>query len=302
MIGLFRPGIIAENNDEPAEIRGLNKNQLYLLLSETYLLPAPDSKGVNRTYLVGVYTNTNYRVNLVEYKRFEAELTPNQQKKVNLVNLAYTLRKLNSLLVESGQRPLGFPNFTIPEETWLTKVARWVDRKNLMEFFQVHIEPLGVPRIDSERVHAGRVEAHRFLFQGNGLLDNHRVYQTVKEISESYRRIISRRIDLEEIELQRNTMRERLTEEEALLKTSLLKASTTIVAIAQNGFNPEDLYIEGEERGLNNRHQLQEVGRLLKYIYCTDSVLDRGDEVMDLTINGVDRPRPQTPHRPQTPR
>ena len=104
------------NSPQPPAIRNLTKNQLYLMLSETYLLPSIESKGINRTYLVGVYTDQNYRLNLLEYKRFEAELTPSQQKKTNLVNLAYILRKLNALLVEENRRPLGFPDFIIPEE------------------------------------------------------------------------------------------------------------------------------------------------------------------------------------------
>ena len=288
MIGLNRPGNVNgnANQEEPPAIRNLSKNQLYLLLGETYLLPAIDSKGVNRSYLVGVYSNTNYRVNLLEYKRFEAELTPNQQKKTNLVNLAYILRKLNALLVESGQRALGLPDFIIPEESWLTKVARYVDRRNVMEFFHASIENNAIPRIMSEQVHHGRDAAHRFLFAGNGLMDNQKVYNAVKDISDSYRRIISRRIDLEEIEQQRNAMTARLQDEEAILKSNLFKAATTIVAIAQqDNFNPDDLYLEGDDQAQANRLQLQEVNRLLKYIYCTDSVLDRSAEVVDLTNN-----------------
>jgi hypothetical protein len=292
MIGLNRPGHpnAQAAQDEPPAIRNLTKNQLYLLLSETYLLPSIESKGINRTYLVGVYTDQNYRLNLLEYKRFEAELTPSQQKKTNLVNLAYILRKLNALLVEENRRPLGFPDFIIPEEGWLTKVARYIDRKNVMEFFQASIDPMGVPLTVSDRVHHGRNAAYRFLFEGNALLDNQKVYHSVKDISESYRRIISRRIDLEDLEQQLNAMRARLHDEEAVLKSNIFKAATTIVAIAQqDNFNPDDLYMEGDDRALANRVQLQEVCRLLKYIYCTDSVLDRTQEVMDLTNNNFGR-------------
>jgi hypothetical protein len=292
MIGLNRPGLpnAQAAQDEPPAIRNLTKNQLYLLLSETYLLPGIESKGVNRNYLVGVFTDQNYRLNLLEYKRFEAELTPSQQKKTNLVNLAYILRKLNALLVETGRRPLGFPDFIIPEEGWLTKVARYIDRKNVMEFFQAAIDPMGLPLNVSERVHSNRTAAYEYLFEGNALLENQKVYHSVKDISESYRRIISRRIDLEDLEQQLNAMRARLHDEEAVLKSNIFKSATTIVAIAQHdNFNPDDLYMEGDDRALANRVQLQEVCRLLKYIYCTDSVLDRTQEVMDLTNNNFRR-------------
>ena len=80
MIGLNRPGQLNAQaaQDEPPAIRNLTKNQLYLLLSETYLLPAIDSKGLNRAYLVGVYTDQNYRLNPPWYKPVEARLTPRQ--------------------------------------------------------------------------------------------------------------------------------------------------------------------------------------------------------------------------------
>ena len=85
-------------------------------------------------------------------------------------------------------------------------------------------------------------------------------------------------------------MRVRLHDEESVLKANIFMSATTIVAIAQqDNFNPDDLYIEGDDRALANRVQLQEVCRLLKYIYCTDSVLDRTQEVLDLTNNNFAR-------------
>jgi len=36
-----------ESENEPENIRKLTKNQFYTMLSETYLLPTIDSKGVN---------------------------------------------------------------------------------------------------------------------------------------------------------------------------------------------------------------------------------------------------------------
>jgi len=262
MIGLTRPQQHQENENEPENIRKLTKNQLYTMLSETYLLPTIDSKGVNRAYLVAVYIGNVYRLPLLEYKRFEAELTPTQQKKTPLINLAYILRKLNALLVESHRRPLGFPPFVIPEETWLTKVARFVDRKNVMEFFQQELEPIGQPMHLSERVHQARRNAHRYVFNNNNLLENNRVFNSLKEISDCYRRIISRQIDIEDIANARQELERKLAEEEALLKSSLVKASTTIVAAAQADFDPDQIYMEGDEVGIQNRAQMSDITRL----------------------------------------
>lgn len=264
MIGLQRPGQVRLNEDEPIEIRQYNKQQLYFALCQQYLLPPIESKGVNRAYLVGVYTHQHFRVALIEYKRFEAELTPAQLKKTGLVNLMYILRKLNALLVEKGERTLGFPGFIIPEEAWLCKVARFVDRKNVMEFFQVSLQDIQPLEINSDRVHHGRVLAHRYIFANNHLLDNPKVFQTVKDISDSYRKIISKRIDLEEANHARQQLVNRINEEEALLKSLLVRASTTIIGVANDQFDPEAIYIEDNDNGniQAQRIQLGEMTRL----------------------------------------
>ena len=87
MIGLHRPTVQSDNTDEPLAIKGKTKKQLHMMLSEEYCLPTIDSKGVNRYYLVGVYLGKHFRVQQMEMKRFEIELTPQQQKRTNLVNL-----------------------------------------------------------------------------------------------------------------------------------------------------------------------------------------------------------------------
>lgn len=262
MIGLNRtqPGQAGVN--EPPEIRNLNKHSLYNLLADQFLLPPLESRGVNRIYLVGVYTNRNYRVPIMDYKRFEAELTAAQTKKTALVNLGYILRKLNRLLAERGENNLGFADYVVPEEAWLCKIARYVDRKNLMEFFGASLEDLQPVIIPTERVHYGRTLAFRYIFNDNQLIQNSKVFNAVKEISECYRRIISKRIDLEEIHHAQQQMVAKLAEEEGALKALLVKGATTIISTANEQFNPEDIYIEGAEQANAGRVQLAEMTRL----------------------------------------
>jgi hypothetical protein len=282
MIGLNRPMQAHANPDEPPEVRNLTKSQLYVQLAEVYLLPPPDSRGVNRAYLVGVFTHRHYRLPLLEYKRFAVELTPLQLKKVKLVNLSYTLRKLNALLEEQHAPTLGFAEFTIPEEVWLTKIARFVDRKNVMEFFQASLQPIGQAQFMSERVHGSRTNAHQFVFADNNILENPRVHQSVVEISECYRRIISKRIDIEEMARELQVLRNKLRDEEATQKSALIKSATIIISVAEDNFNPDQLYIEGNENAVNQRLQMVRIQRMLKFIYCTDSVLDRDAETAEL--------------------
>jgi hypothetical protein len=262
MIGLQRPGQGQANANEPAELRTLSKHALYNMLADQFLLPPLDSKGINRIYLVGVYANRNYRVPLMDFKRFEAELTPAQLKKTALVNMGYILRKLNALLRERGESGLGFPEFVIPEEAWLCKVARFVDRKNVMEFFGEALTGIQPITINSERIHHGRTVAFRYIFQGNRLLDNNKVFNAVKDISETYRRIISKRIDLEEMQFAQQTLAGKLAEEEGALKALLVRAATTIIAVANDQFDPEEIYVDGGENANVGRTQLAEMTKL----------------------------------------
>ena len=144
----------------------------------------------------------------------------------------------------------------IPEEAWLTRIARYVHRKNVMEYFQQSLEPLGMPQLPSESVHVARMEAYRFIFDNNQLLNHPKVHGSVKEISDTYRKIISKKIDIEYINRSRLDLIARLNDE-AQLKASLMKASTTIVAAAQDNFDPDEIYIE--EQGAGARHQLRDI-------------------------------------------
>lgn len=61
---------------EPEEIRDLTKKALHARLENEYYLPEQSARGVNRAYLVGIFTGQFYRVLLLDWKRFDAELTP----------------------------------------------------------------------------------------------------------------------------------------------------------------------------------------------------------------------------------
>ena len=245
MIGLIRPH---DRNDErvnePQEIRDLTKTKLYENLCEQWLLPPKESKGVNRNYLVNVFRNQVYRVPLMDFKRFEVELTPMQMKRNNLVNLTYIMRKLNRLLEEREQRPLGFGEFVVPDENWLVKVARWADRSNLLEFFQMPVTRApnqGI--IYSDRVHCARKGAHNFVFRDqHQLLENKKVFEGVKLISEVQRKIVSYQIEIEEMENLIQQIRDKINEQDGILRSSLAATATHLVSLAEPNFRPEEAF------------------------------------------------------------
>ena len=52
----------AERAHEPEAIRELSNKQIYEQLVVEYFMPPFHSRGINRRYLVGVYTGAHFRV------------------------------------------------------------------------------------------------------------------------------------------------------------------------------------------------------------------------------------------------
>lgn len=88
--------------NEPEEIRKLSKKDLHARLANEYYLPAHTTKGVNRTYLVSVFTGAAFRISILEFKRWDAELTPNMKKKQPIICGVDAVAKINQLLTETG--------------------------------------------------------------------------------------------------------------------------------------------------------------------------------------------------------
>ena len=131
MMPVRRQVIELANPDEPEEIRMLTKSHIYDQLSNRLFLPDKHSKGVNRRYIVGVYTNEYFNVEEVVLKRFEIDLTPGHLKKAPFVSLPDLYTKVNQMLRELNRLPLGFPPGAIPEEKWLIRVTRYLDPHNV---------------------------------------------------------------------------------------------------------------------------------------------------------------------------
>ena len=127
------------NQDEPEALKSLSKHSLYKMLSADYFLPPRDSRGVSRTYLVGVYTHKYFRVGNIELKKFMAELTPFELKKAVFIIKAETHYKVEQLLRETGKNELGFKSGLIPDDVWLYQMARYIDKYNTADIFEIAV-------------------------------------------------------------------------------------------------------------------------------------------------------------------
>jgi hypothetical protein len=243
--------------NEPAEIRRQTKSNLYDTLAEQFYLPKKNSKGVNRAYLVGVYTQQFFRVELRELKRFQAELTPAQTKKTPLLNLTDLYSKVTSLVVEYGGHPLGFRQGAIPEEAWLLGITRYVDRANLTGAFTRPI-PGHVPRIClSQRIKNAQERAKVYLLQGIAP-DNAKISSLKLNVWEANKKRINLNKDIGEAERFLDNLRRKLLVEEAELRGKLSEFAKAIIAhisVVENRPELNDIENPESRAALNARTQ-----------------------------------------------
>lgn len=169
MIGLSQDFQLFRSQDtEGDETKNLQKNQLYDMVSKEWFLPPVYSKGLTREYLLQVKDGQLFRVSHLDMKQFEYNLTKDMQTKVGVVNNALLLRKLNTFMNMNGFLPLGFDEYNMPDEKWLHRIARFIDRTNIMEFFEkpaIPEPPLDHKSSDIARTHYGRIYASQWLFR-----------------------------------------------------------------------------------------------------------------------------------------
>lgn len=246
--------------DEPAETRDLTKKNLYKRLAEDWYLPDNNSRGITRTYLVGIFTNAHFRVGLVEMKQFLATLTSAQLKKAPYHSTANALAKINTLLAEMGLRPLGFPAGVIPEDGWLMNIARFIDRENISGLFLQAVPGFQNPDTQSGRMYRAKQRAEDFLLGADRLLENRQVYATVEEIWESQKRLVAKECERQVLQQQLVNVEQRMVEERAVLGNAINQASMTIYTFGNNVDNADRIFMEDE--GERARLQLNEISNM----------------------------------------
>lgn len=137
---------------EDPETRNMTKSQIFKLLSGTYFLPTFDSRALSRSYLLQVRRHAIFRIERHALLQFEATLELEHHAKKGSHNLTILVERLETLLQQLGERPLGFRPGCYPEECWVHRVVRFVDRSNLLEVFKLPIPGAIDPAILANRM------------------------------------------------------------------------------------------------------------------------------------------------------
>lgn len=137
---------------EPPEIRPLSKAKLHNQVSIRWFIAGKETRANSRAYLVGVYEGRFFRIEKAEILHFEAGLEVQDLERVGYHNITNLLGRLSMLVAQLGQAPLGFTPGSYPDESWVFRVVRFVDRSNLLGVFKRAIPNNVVPNIPAARM------------------------------------------------------------------------------------------------------------------------------------------------------
>jgi hypothetical protein len=241
--------------NEPAEVRGLKKKNLYQMLAARYFIPEENSKGVNRRYLVKVFTNSVFRVDLMVFKRFEVELTSSQQKKAPFLNSADVFVKVNHLLAEMGAPELGFEIGQFPEDAWLYKIARYIDRLNIAGIFLEALPGAEMQDLPSSRVVQAKRNCERFML--GDLMSVPLVYTSIKSLWDSHKKVVSRRREIEQQQMCLKLSQDKLEIDQTSMQAALLRATMIVYSAGTN--SDSDQIFHEEDSGPQARLQMGEI-------------------------------------------
>ena len=246
----------APQRDEGDDTKGMDKKKLYNMLALLYYLPLYHSKGVTREYLLSVHKDRVFRVPIMEFKHFEVDLTPKMTKQVGVVNNAILVRKLNVLLITTNRKPLGFEEFDPPEQvntanqTWLYRVARFIDPTNLTEFFEspVFDEPsLNHSSSIINKIYVGRLKASAYFFRLKEAKSNKKLWEALRQISDTYRMFTSQRISVEVLKKDFDSAEQKAFILGNLLDDLISKCAFTYTSI-ENPLIKPDMIINGSDK------------------------------------------------------
>jgi hypothetical protein len=244
-------------DNEPPEMRVLSKKKIHERLAIEYFLPPMNSRGANRSYLVGVFTGDHFRVRTTDIKHFEAELTPAQKKKAPVLFCSTLVSKLNHLLQETNRPPLGFDVGMVPEEEWLVSITRYVDRTNILDVFLQPVPGAQPPVCVSQRMFTAKINAERYLLLGNNLMANNNIYKQIETIHDLSKRLAGHRRELQSLVDKGRVLEETVNTESGDLSDKMYKAALSV--FNQGNHNVDAGIIFNEQNGPQSREQLGQI-------------------------------------------
>ena len=172
------------------------------------------------------------------------------------------------------------------------RVARYIDQTNIIEFFEepVRPEPTNLTSTSSSivRLHIGRMNATSYFFKNNEIKKNRKLWDTVKSLSDYYRSCLSHSLMIEALREQIREAEQKAVEMRQSLEDQTSKVALTYTTLENPAFRP-DMIINGADNNPKMREAIVLNCKLVKYIFCTDTILDCNDpDIKNITDQSLE--------------
>lgn len=119
------PQLNDRNNVGDDRYSGMSKNQVYKLsINQGKEPPSIDARCSTKAYCCDYADGRVYTVLKADLLTFEARLSPSETQKSAFYSITGLMSKLDRLLELKGKPRLGFPDGTLPDDLWFSRVLR----------------------------------------------------------------------------------------------------------------------------------------------------------------------------------
>lgn len=239
--------------NEPVQIRGFKKQAAYDIVAHEWFLPAATSKCLTRHYLAQVCLHQVFRSPKTDVLNFWNALPANAQGLATFFSAEIAFLKLERLVQDIGGAVLGITIGNMPDQDWIVKLLRFIDRFNMSCMFKAacpnNLNMIADNGNPSANIHMGQRIARQRLItfqQANLLATNKFIHDKVQAIWELKRKLLPLEKRIERLGItqpamiaDRERLRVRLQTEIQEVGMALYRLREPVMAAAMDPINHE---------------------------------------------------------------
>ena len=150
-----------------------------------------------------------------------------------------------------------------------------------MEFFESPVipePPLMASSTNINKLCVGRTKASQYFFRKPETRKNRKLWDSLRNISDHFRMYQSQALTVDVMREEVMEAERRLNEMEMNLEDLVSKAGVTYTMMLNPGVSSDKLFKGSDSESVEFRKEMSMNCRIIKYIYCTDNILDSDDK------------------------
>ncbi len=172
-------------------------------------------------------------------------------------------------------------------QNWLLRVARYIDQSNITEIFEESLtqeKSISPNSSNIMRLHLGRLNATSYFFRSPEIKKNRKLWDSVKALSDYYRGFLSHSLMIEVLRKELKEAELKGVEMRQSIDGQISKVAFSYTTLENPSFRPEMIISQTEVVDSKMRDAIILNCKLVRYIFCTDTVLDHNNEDLKVII------------------